>query len=221
MKNVWKRTTAALLLGGMLAVGGLAAANAWMDAATRAFIAAPAQAPEAEAILILGARVYSETSVSPMLHDRLEQGLELYRAGKAPKIVVSGDNGQEEYDEVNAMKRFLVDRGVPEEDIFMDHAGFSTYESLYRARDVFGVTNLIVVTQGYHLKRAVYVGKALGVETYGVASDPREYAGAARYEAREKLARAKDFLLVHTTQPKPTYLGDPVAITGDGRVTHD
>ncbi len=221
MRTWWKRTALAALVAGVAGACALGAVNWRVDAATKAYISEPALAPEAEAILILGARVYSETRVSPMLHDRLEQGLELYRAGKAPKIIVSGDNGQEEYDEVNAMKRFLVDRGVPEADIFMDHAGFSTYESMYRARDIFGVEKALVVTQGYHLKRAVYVGRALGVEAYGVPSDPRSYVGAERREAREILARTKDFLLVHTTRPEPTYLGEAYAISGDGRATHD
>ena len=221
MGNAGRRLFVAAVLATAAVFAVLAAINARMDAASAPFILPPDAVPEAEAVLILGARVYSETSVSPMLHDRLEAGLDLYKSGKAPKIVVSGDNGQPDYDEVNAMKRFLVDRGVPLEDIFMDHAGFSTYESLYRLRDVFGGKKEIVVTQGYHLKRAVYVGRALGIETYGVASDPREYAGAARFEAREKLARAKDFVLVHITRPEPTYLGGPFPITGDGRVTHD
>jgi len=221
MKKLWKNAAVLALLAGIVGISALAVVNERVEAVAKAYITDAGHAPEAEAILVLGARVYSETRVSPMLNDRLEAGLALYEAGKAPKIIVSGDNGQEEYDEVNAMKRFLVDRGVPPEDIFMDHAGFSTYESLYRARAIFGVKKAIVVTQGYHLTRAVYVGRALGVEAYGVASDPREYAGAERYEAREKLARAKDFLLVHTTRPEPTYLGEAYPITGDGRLTHD
>ena len=220
MIRMRRLAAAALLLFG-LGCGALWGVNRWVETASAPYIVAPAYAPEADAVLILGARVYSETRVSPMLHDRLTAGLALYEAGKAPKIIVSGDNGQEEYDEVNAMKTFLIERGVPPEDIFMDHAGFSTYESLYRARAIFGVDRAIVVTQGYHLKRAVYVGRALGVDAYGVASDPRAYAGAERYEAREKLARAKDFVLVHTSRPKPTYLGEPFPITGDGRATHD
>lgn len=221
MALVVKRLFVAAVLLAVVAALAFAGINARMDAASAPFIMPPDRAPEAEAVLILGARVYSETSVSPMLHDRLEAGLALYNAGKAPKLIVSGDNGSPDYDEVNAMKRFLTDRGVPPKDIFMDHAGFSTYESLYRARDIFGVKKAIVVTQGYHLKRAVYVGRELGVETYGVASDPRAYFGAARYEAREKLARVKDFLFVHLARPAPTFLGEEFPIAGDGRATHD
>lgn len=208
----------AVLLGAV----GFWGVNVWVDEATDAYIAADAaKLPDADAILVLGARVYGDGAVSPMLHDRLAEGLALYRAGKAPRFVVSGDHGTIEYDEVNAMKRFLEERGVPPEHIFTDHAGFSTYESLYRARDVFGAKRLIVVTQGYHLKRAVYVGRRLGMDVYGVPSDPRAYPGMARFEAREKLARAKDFVFVHWLRPKPTYLGEPFPLTGDGRATHD
>ncbi|WP_274365656.1 SanA/YdcF family protein [Paenibacillus thermotolerans] len=208
----------AVLLAG---AGGMFGINGWMKTASAPYIADAGQAPAADAILVLGARVYSETSVSPMLNDRLEQGLALYEAGKAPKIIVSGDHGTKAYDEVNAMRLFLEERGVPSEDIFMDHAGFSTYESAYRARDIFKTKSVIVVTQGYHLIRSVYVARRLGIDAYGVASDPRTYFGAEKYEAREKLARVKDFIFVHVTKPKPTYLGEAYPITGDGRVTHD
>lgn len=224
MNMLRRKRKSIILTAALFAVCGAAALfgmNAWVQTSAAPYITAPDQAPDADAILILGARVYSETQVSPMLYDRLEGGLALYRAGKAPKIIVSGDHGQDDYDEVNAMRRFLEERGVPPEDIFMDHAGFSTYESLYRARDIFYADQVIVVTQGYHLPRAVYIGRALGLSAYGVASDPRSYAGAGRFEAREKLARVKDFLLVHTTKPEPTYLGDPFPVTGDGRATHD
>ncbi|MCI3920959.1 YdcF family protein [Paenibacillus sp. TRM 82003] len=217
----WKRAfVAALLLsvlGGTVALG----MNEVVQASAAEYIVAPEEAPAADSILVLGARVYNDQSVSPMLRDRLEGGLALYRAGKAPKIIVSGDHGTVEYDEVNAMKNYLVDRGVPPEDIFMDHAGFSTYESVYRARDIFKAEKLLVVTQRYHLSRAVYAARGLGVDAYGVASDPRTYVGAEVREAREKLARVKDFLLVHVTRPEPTYLGEPFPVTGDGRLTHD
>lgn len=216
--KVWFALFVSIITAGAACIWGV---NVWLNAASADYIMEAERVPQAESILILGARVYSESHVSPMLNDRLEEGLSLYREGKAPKIIVSGDHGTTEYDEVNAMKRFLEEKGVPPEDIFMDHAGFSTYESAYRARDIFGAKKLIVVTQGYHLKRAVYVARELGIDAYGVASDPRSYFGAARFEAREKLARVKDFLFVHITKPEPTYLGEQFPITGDGRVTHD
>lgn len=110
-----------------------------------------------------------------MLKDRLDQGIALYLNGAAPKLLMSGDHGRVKYDEVNRMKQYAIDQGVPSEDIFMDHAGFSTYESMYRSREVFQVERMIVVTQEYHLYRAVYDGNQLGVETYGIAAKKVRY----------------------------------------------
>ena len=103
-----------------------------------------------DCILILGAGVWGDKP-SPMLEDRLVQGVSLYNNGVAPKIIVSGDHGTEEYDEVNIMKQFAIDKGVPSEDIFMDHAGFSSYDSIYRAKEIFGAKKILIVTQKYHL----------------------------------------------------------------------
>lgn len=174
---------------------------------------------EADCILILGAGVRNNQP-SPMLNDRLLQGIELYKQKKAPKIIMSGDHGKDSYDEVNVMKRFAIDQGVPSSDIFMDHAGFSTYESLYRARDVFQVKKVIIVTQDYHLYRAIYIANHLGLEATGCSANPRSYAGQMAREAREIIARCKDFFNV-MIQPKPTYLGDPIPVSGDGDITND
>lgn len=106
-----------------------------------------------------------------MLEDRLKQGIKLYELGASDRLLMSGDHGRKEYDEVNVMKKFAIDAGVPSEHIFMDHAGFSTYESLYRARDIFQADRIIIVTQKYHLYRAMYIAEKLGLEAYGVASD--------------------------------------------------
>ena len=115
-----------------------------------------------DCIIVLGAGLWDDKP-SPMLKDRLEKGISLYKAGAAPKLLMSGDHGRTGYNEVQVMKQYAIDAGVPSEDIFMDHAGFSTYESMIRARDIFGVTSPIVVTQKYHLYRAVYIGKSLGI----------------------------------------------------------
>ncbi|UQZ84849.1 vancomycin high temperature exclusion protein [Paenibacillus konkukensis] len=196
--------------------------NAYVQSAAAPYIVGVQDAPEADAILVLGARVYPDGSVSSMLNDRLEVGLELHKAGKASKFIVSGDHGQITYDEVNTMRRFLEQRNIPAQHIFMDHAGFSTYESMYRARDIFQTKKLLIVTQQYHLMRAVYEARQMGLDAYGVASDKQRYAGMPRYEAREVLARNKDFLYVHLLKPKPTYLGDPIPVSSaDGRETLD
>lgn len=179
-------------------------------------------APVADAVLILGAYVMPDGDVSGILNDRLTVGLELYQQAKAEKIIVSGDHGTVEYDEVNAMKQYLMDRGVEDEDIFMDHAGFSTYESMYRARDIFQVKKLIIVTQKYHLMRALFIARELGLEAYGVASDRHKYVKAiGLYELREIAAREKDFFQAKIFKPKPTYLGEVIPVSGDGRLTND
>lgn len=181
------------------------------------------QAAELEAvdcILVLGCKVHGDGSPSAMLSDRLSVGVELYQLGAAKKLLMSGDHGRTDYDEVDAMKQYAVDCGVPSSDVFMDHAGFSTYESMYRARDVFEAKKIIIVTQEYHLYRALYIAKQLGLEAYGVSADLRGYAGQFGRDVREVLARVKDFGNC-VFQPKPTYLGDVIPIWGDGELTHD
>ena len=133
---------------------------------------------------------------------------------------MSGDHGKKEHDEVNIMKNYVVERGIPSENIFMDHAGFSTYESIYRAKEIFQVKKIVIVTQKYHLYRALYIANRLGIEAYGVGSDPRQYVGATNREIREILARDKDFIKC-IFKPKPTYLGYTIPVSGNGDVTND
>ena len=174
---------------------------------------------DTDAILVLGARVWDNGQPSGILKDRIITGVDLYQSGASDRLLMSGDHGQDDYDEVNAMKDYAVELGVAPSVIFMDHAGFSTYESLYRARDIFQIKTLIIVSQQYHLYRALYVARALGLDAYGVSADLGDYAGMPRFEAREILARLKDF--VYTIfQPLPTYLGDVIPITGDGSATN-
>ena len=110
----------------------------------------------AQCVLVPGSRVFSDERLSAVLQDRVDYAIEIYKAGKAERLLFSGDHGKTEYDEVNAMLNYAVSKGVPQEDIFLDHAGFSTYESLYRARDVFCVSDVIIVTQKFHIYRAVF-----------------------------------------------------------------
>ena len=173
---------------------------------------------EYDCILVLGAGVRDDGTPSDMLHDRLRRGVELYHAGAAPKLLMSGDHGRVDYDEVNVMKNYAVETGIASSDVFMDHAGFSTYESLYRARDIFQAKKIIIVTQQYHLHRALYIANALGLEAYGVAANYRDYAGQFKRDIREILARNKDFL-TSVIQPKPTHLGEVIPVSGDGDLT--
>ncbi|WP_242981383.1 SanA/YdcF family protein [Ruminiclostridium sufflavum] len=196
--------------------------NAYVKASVRDKIITGEQAAsiDSDCVLILGAGVWSDGNPSAMLEDRLLEGIKLYNGGASEKLLMSGDHGRNEYDEVNVMKKFAIDRGIPSENIFMDHAGFSTYESLYRARDIFGAGKIIIVTQKYHLYRALYIADKLGIEAYGVASDPRRYAGQMRMSFREILARVKDFFNA-IVQPEPTFLGDTISIRGNGDATND
>ncbi len=195
--------------------------SAYMCASVQDRILTPEEAAGlgADAILVLGARVQSDGDPSGILEDRLITGIDAYRRGASDRLLMSGDHGQDDYDEVNAMKNYALGQGIPSEAIFMDHAGFSTYESLYRARDIFQVQTVLISTQQYHLYRALYVARALGLEAYGVAADLHEYSGMPRFEAREILARAKDFLFA-LLKPLPTYLGEVIPITGDGNATN-
>jgi len=119
------------------------------------------EAPAADAAIVLGAKVFKSGALSQVLADRMDTGIELYQKGKVKKLLLTGDHGQTSYDEVNAMRRYALERGVPDEDIFMDHAGFSTYDSMYRARDVFMVRKAIIVTQEFHLSRALFIARAV------------------------------------------------------------
>ena len=116
-----------------------------------------AELEDVDCIIILGCQVKDDGSLSHMLRDRLMRGLEVYEAGAAPKLLMSGDHGREEYDEVGAMKNYAIENGVPSENVFMDHAGFSTYETMYRAKEIFKAEKVIIVTQEYHLYRALYI----------------------------------------------------------------
>ncbi len=222
MKKLLKRILLFSILGMVLCFATILMINNNVESVGNTYILKMDDVPKADAILVLGAYVFPSGTVSTMLNDRLTVGYELYEQGKAPKLLVSGDHGQKDYDEVNSMKNFLKDKGVPSQNVFMDHAGFSTYESMYRARDIFKVQKVIIVTQEYHLKRAVFVARELGLEAYGVASDKRDYGQAmVMYNLREIAARNKDFLWAKIFKPEPTFLGDSIPVLGDGKATDD
>lgn len=197
--------------------------NAYVKGVAKADIITPEEAvnlEDVDCIIVLGCLVKSDGSPSDMLSDRLERGIDLYKKGAAPKIIMSGDHGRADYDEVNAMKQIAVDSGIPSSDVFMDHAGFSTYESIYRAKEIFEADKIIIVTQEYHLYRALYIAEKLGIEAYGVNADYRTYWGQSKRDVREILARCKDFCNM-IFKPEPTYLGEKIPVSGDGNLTND
>lgn len=215
----------AIVLVCLMLVGavGVFSVNAYVKSVGEEKIITPGQAVElsdVDCIIVLGCFVESDGTPCDMLRDRLDRGIELYKNGAAPKIIMSGDHGTVEYDEVNAMKQYAIDNGVPSCDIFMDHAGFSTYESIYRAKEVFAAEKIIIVTQEYHLTRALYIADRLGVDAYGVASDYHTYSGQTSRDLREILARNKDFA-TSIFKPKPTYLGEVIPVSGNGDSTND
>lgn len=214
---------AVCLVLGVLGAASVLGINAYVKGTAANRILTAEQAAELEnvdCVLVLGCLVKNNGVPSDMLHDRLRRGVELYEVGAAPKLLMSGDHGREDYDEVAAMKKFAIEAGVPSTDVFMDHAGFSTYESIVRAKEVFQAEKIVIVTQEYHLYRAIYLAQQLGLEAYGVSSDYRSYYGQTGRDLREILARVKDFGSC-IFKPEPTYLGETIPINGDGNLTND
>lgn len=175
---------------------------------------------EPDCILVLGASVHGDGTPSPMLQDRLNTAINLYLSGAGSKLLMSGDHSDLYYDEVNAMKSYAIASGVSSSDIFMDHAGLSTYESLYRAKYLFGAERIIIVTQSYHLYRALYLADALGLEAVGVSCDTVRYSGQILRDIREVAARAKDFCYA-VIQPALPIPDEKIPLSGDGDVTND
>ena len=170
-----------------------------------------------DCIIVLGCGVWGDRPTT-LLSDRLDAAIALYKAGVAPKLLMSGDHGRRNYDEVNVMRQYALNKGVPSEDIFMDHAGFSTYETMYRAQDIFGITKVVVVTQEYHLYRALYDASAFDIEAVGTIATGHTFAGQTKWEIREALARVKD-LIWCMFKPEPTYRGEKIDIHGSGEAT--
>ena len=222
-RKILRRIVCVLFALGVLGVTAVVCINAWVKVRVSDSILsqeAAAQLQDVDCVIVLGCFVHSDGRPSDMLEDRLKQGVALYDLGAAPKLLLSGDHGTEGYDEVDAMKQYAVNAGIPSADVFMDHAGFSTYETMYRAKAVFGAEKVLIVTQQYHLYRALYTAEALGLEAYGVAADYRDYSGQFSRDLRELLARVKDFGMA-IFQPEPTYLGEMIPISGNGELTHD
>lgn len=177
-----------------------------------------------DAIIVLGAGVRKDGTPSDILSDRLQTSLEVFESRLGNTFILSGDHGSEEYNEVRAMKDYIMNGNIDERLIFMDHAGFSTYDTMYRANEIFKVDKAIIVTNEYHLPRALYIARKLGIEAYGVKSDKREYQLMDSYKKREILAQLKDFFYVNILKPEPKFLGKSIPVnssSSDGRVTED
>lgn len=172
-----------------------------------------------EVILVLGCQVRSNGTPSAMLEDRLKTGVSLYQNHVAPKILMSGDHQSAYYNEVKVMKAYAVEQNVSSSNIFLDHAGISTYDSIVRAKEIFHVKKMVIVTQSYHLYRAIYIANQLGIEAYGVSSDTITYSNQLYREIREILARNKDFFLA-MFRFKPEISGSDISLESDGNFTN-
>lgn len=168
-----------------------------------------------DCIVVLGASVKNGNTPSAMLSDRLNKGIELYDAGVSDRLLMSGDRSSIYYDEVSVMKNYAIEKGVNSSDIFVDPAGFSTYDSMYRAKEIYGSKKVVIVTQRYHLYRALYIARKLGIDAYGVAAEDIKYSGDTKRYIREILAIDKDFFKV-IYKPEPVKLGEKISLSGDG-----
>jgi vancomycin permeability regulator SanA len=169
------------------------------------------EAPSERVVIVLGASVLRSGQPSDMLADRLLTALDLYHAGKAEKFLLSGDHGKVDYDEVESMRKFLLEREVSEGDIVLDHAGFDTFDSMSRAKKVFGLNEALVVSQSYHLPRAIYVAENNDLEVFGVSADRQNYVKIEYFKLREMLARVKAVLDVWLGS-EPKFLGEEISI---------
>ncbi|MBP9757607.1 MAG: YdcF family protein [Candidatus Pacebacteria bacterium] len=176
---------------------------------------APDNVPQTDAALVLGASVV-RGKPSPVLEERAHTAVALYMMGKVTKILVTGDNGALTHDEVTPVRKYLIDAGVKPEDIFLDHAGFDTYSSMYRARDVFLADSVTIVTQDFHMPRAVFVARSLGINAYGVVP---ERGQGDMYDYIREIPASMKALIDLAIKRSPKYLGNEIPLTGDGQST--
>ena len=224
MKIVLKRILIVSIIFFAVAIIAFASVNIYVISYASRYILTTEDASNlsnVDCITVLGAHVKEDGSPSYMLESRLAKAIELYNAGVSPKILMTGDHGQKEYDEVNNMMKYvLANSDIKKENVFLDHAGFSTYESAYRAKAIFNVNKSVFVTQKYHLYRTIYNARKNGIEAYGVASDDYQWPGMLYYRFRESLAVFKDFFAC-LFNVRPTYLGETIPVSGTAEATHD
>jgi SanA protein len=213
----WPRLSIAVVASGVALVVLVAGANLyvlWKGGDSTSDISA---VPRAEVAIVPGALVQRNGKMSGMLNDRVEQAARLWKAGKVEKILVSGDHGQWVYDEPDTMRKALVNRGVMSRDVFEDHAGFDTWATMVRARSIFGVRDAVVVTQGFHMPRALYLADAAGIDATGLTADLHHWGyQGRRCSMREVLSRVK--AVADVTLDTPAMAGPKIPIaTADGR----
>lgn len=209
-----RRISIVVAVGIVLLVCVVATVNIVIRNATKAYVFnVIAETPMAEVALIPGAAIFPDGNLSSIFIDRADTAIDLYRAGKVSKILVSGDNSTVIHNEVNPVRRYLISKGIPDADIFLDHAGFDTYSSMYRARHIFGVSSMLVATQSFHLPRAIFIARMIGIKAFGANADVGNIL--FRNYVREVFASEKA-LIDLIVKRKPKFLGDAIPISGDG-----
>lgn len=199
-----------LFLAALIAVAVFVGINALMVGLEQRYMYADiSDVPERAVVVVPGAAVLRSGALSAVFLDRANAAIELYKAGKAQKILVSGDNSTVEHNEVDPARKYLVGQGIPEGDIYLDHAGFDTYSTMYRAQEIFGVDSAIVATQSFHLPRSLFLAHSLGIDAVGYRADNVHLL--ARNEVRESLARIKAVIDV-VSKRIPKFLGEPIPI---------
>ncbi len=204
-----------ILTGGLAAIGAIVVYYRIERMARPRIHDRPDNVPPHAVALVLGARVYRDGRLSAMLEDRVASAVDLYRARKVKKLLMSGDNSTRNYDEVTAMRDHAIRLGVPADDVVRDFAGFRTFDSVYRARDLWGVRSMVIVSQDFHLPRSIYIAQRLGVDAVGLSADRRQYLSIQRAEAREVLARAAAWLDLNLLGTKPRFLGPAETLSGE------
>lgn len=227
LSNVWRKGTASLRRWPRLtrSVASVAVLLATAVALSNAYVLLSAKGestgevsdvPHAEAAIVPGALVEPDGSMSSMLADRVRQAAALWQAGKVEKVLVSGDHHAWAYDEPGTMRKALVGAGVPARDVFEDHAGFDTWATMVRARSVFGIRDAVVITQGFHMPRALFLADAAGIDASGLTADLHQWGFQGdKSEVREVLSRVK--AIADVTLDTPAVGGPPIPISGDGR----
>jgi SanA protein len=176
--------------------------------------------PNSPVAIIFGAGLYQNNRPSNYLQDRLDTGIELYKMGKVKKLLLSGDNGRDEYDEITVMKQYCSAHEVDSTDIYLDYAGFDTYSTIYRAKAIFKVDSAILISQNYHLDRAILLGRQKGLTVFGAIADKQKYGALRKNKAREYLAVIKSILDLVRNR-KPRFLGETVDIKGVSNYTKE
>ena len=215
----WPRLMKGAFFSGLSVIALLGLSNAYVLLSVEGEATAEvADVPHAQVAIVPGALVQPDGRMSTMLADRVRQALALWRAGKVDRILVSGDHSSWDYDEPDTMRKALVRAGVPGRAVFEDHAGFDTWATMVRARSIFDVHSAVVVTQGFHMPRALYLADAAGLDATGLISDLHPYgAQGTKSDVREILSRVK--AIADTTLETPAMAGPSIPISGDGRAS--